>query len=197
MAGQNEDFIYLWVRTTKDLIMFRTFALTLIFAPTLGFAAGSPEPAAPEPTQTTTVCEEGYIFDEATQACAELQQDSFLDDDSAYEVVRELAYAGRYLDAQMLLASMDQADDRVQTYWGFTHRKMGNMDAAMTAYHQALSTNPDNILARSYMGQAFVTEGEVHLAYAQLQEINTRGGTGTWAAQSLETAIRTGVTYNY
>ena len=177
--------------------MFRVLAFSLVAAPSFVLAAGSPEPSAPTPTETTTVCEEGYIFDEATQACTVLQQDSFLNDDQAYDAVRELAYAGRYDDAQLLLASMDQDDDRVQTYWGFTHRKMGNMDAAMVAYNAALTTNPDNILARSYMGQAFVTEGAVDLAYAQLQEINARGGAGTWAAQSLEGAIRTGVTYSY
>ena len=177
--------------------MFRVLAFSFVIAPSLVLAAGSPAPSAPTPTETTTVCEEGYVFDEATQTCADLQQDSFLDDDQAYDAVRELAYAGRYSDAQLLLASMDQDDDRVQTYWGFTHRKMGNMDAAMVAYNAALKTNPDNILARSYMGQAFVTEGEVHLAYVQLQEINSRGGAGTWPAQSLENAIRTGVTYSY
>ena len=177
--------------------MFRAIAMSIVLVPSLGFAAGSPAPKPPTPTETTTVCEEGYVFDEATQACAVLQQDSFLNQDDAYEAVRELAYAGRYSDAQLLLAAMDQADDRVQTYWGFTHRKMGNMEAAMVAYEGALTTNPDNILARSYMGQAHVTAGEVHLAYAQLQEINARGGAGTWAAQSLESAIRTGVTYSY
>lgn len=177
--------------------MLRAVAVSLVLAPGFAFAAGNPDPIAPKPTETTTICEEGHIYDEATQTCVVLQQDSLLDQDNAYDVVRELAYAGRYSDAQLLLASMDQTDDRVQTYWGFTHRKMGNMDAAMAAYTQALDTNPDNILARSYMGQAFVTEGETHLAFVQLQEINARGGAGTWAAQSLENAIRTGVTYSY
>ncbi len=177
--------------------MLRTFALSLALTPGLVFAAGTADPEPPTPTETTTLCEEGYVFDEETQACTVLQQDSFLDDDSAYGAVRELAYAGRYADAQLLLAALDQGDDRVQTYWGFTQRKLGNMDAAMAAYSKALETNPDNILARSYMGQAFVTQGAVDLAYAQLQEINARGGADTWAANSLENAIRTGVTYNY
>jgi len=177
--------------------MLRALAVSCVCAPSFAFAVGFDDPEPPTPTETTTVCDEGYVFDETAQACVELQQDSQLDQDKAYEIVRELAYAGRYSDAQLLLAAMDQTDDRVQTYWGFTHRKMGNMEAAMVAYEGALATNPDNILARSYMGQAFVTEGEVHLAYAQLQEINARGGAGTWAAQSLESAIRTGVTYSY
>ncbi len=177
--------------------MLRTIFTCLIALPSVGFAAGTAEPAPPTPTETTTVCEEGYVYDDATQTCTVLQQDSFLDQDRAYGAVRELAYAGRYADAQLILAAMDQADDRVQTYWGFTHRKLGNAEAAMAAYEGALEINPDNILARSYMGQGFVAEGEIHLAYVQLQDIKARGGSGTWAAQSLETAIRTGATYSY
>ena len=87
--------------------MFRAIAMSIVLVPSLGFAAGSPAPKPPTPTETTTVCEEGYVFDEATQACAVLQQDSFLNQDDAYEAVRELAYAGRYSDAQLLLAAMD------------------------------------------------------------------------------------------
>ena len=57
--------------------------------------------------------------------------------------------------------------------------------------------NPDNLLARSYMGQGYVTEGRVDEAYAQLVEIRSRGGADGWPAEALETAIRTGVTTSY
>ena len=75
-----------------------------------------------------------------------------MNDDDLYGAVRELAYAGRYLDAQGVLAAMsDQNDDRVLTYKGFTNRKLGNVEVAMVFYQKALDKNPDNIQARSYI----------------------------------------------
>ena len=114
------------------------------------------------------------------------------------EAVRELAYAGRNQDAQGVLEAMpDQDTDLVLTYWGFTHRKLGNLELARVFYEDAISQNPGNLLARSYMGQGFVTEGKTEDAIAQWREIKARGGEGTWAEVSLRDAIRTGLTYNY
>lgn len=112
--------------------------------------------------------------------------------------VRELAYAGRIEDSQSVLRLMhNQNDDLVLTYWGFTSRKLGKGDLARVYYTRALTRNPDNILARSYMGQGLVSEGRVDEAIAQWHEIQARGGTGTWAEISLREAIRTGLIYNY
>jgi Tfp pilus assembly protein PilF len=91
----------------------------------------------------------------------------------------------------------DQQEDRVLTYWGFTHRKLGKMDLGMTFYERALDQNPDNLLARSYMGQALVEQNDLVGALAQLREIRARGGAGGWPEQSLDSAIRTGKTYNH
>jgi Tfp pilus assembly protein PilF len=91
----------------------------------------------------------------------------------------------------------NQLDDRVLTYRGFTARKLGNLQLADMYYDQALTVNPDNILARSYMGQGKVAAGDKVAAMAQLREIQARGGAGTWAETSLRDAIQTGSTYNY
>ncbi|MEM9350874.1 MAG: hypothetical protein AAGA47_11485 [Pseudomonadota bacterium] len=171
--------------------MTRILALILAAAPGFALAAGGGSATPPKPTSTTTECKDGQVYNEDTQSCVMIQ-DSSLDADKAYEAVRELAYAGRYGDAQMILTTMDQADDRVQTYWGFTHRKMGNTDLAMAAYYGALATNPDNHLARSYMGQHYAEIGGTEMARAQLIEIHLRGGGDTWAYQALEDAIKTG-----
>ncbi|MEM1234360.1 MAG: hypothetical protein AAGH70_09555 [Pseudomonadota bacterium] len=180
--------------------MTRILALILAAAPGLAMAAGGSS-TPPTPTETTTQCAEGMVYDEDTQACVAIQQDSNaapqFDQEEAYGLVRELAYAARYDDAQLILATMDQSDDRTQTYWGFTHRKMGNMDLAMAAYYTALATNPDNILVRSYMGQAYVEMGATDMAQVQLTEIKARGGRETWAEKSLALAIRSGTTSSY
>ncbi|MEM6477942.1 MAG: hypothetical protein AAF647_02725 [Pseudomonadota bacterium] len=177
--------------------MTRIIAFLIAAMPGLAFAAGGMSTTPPTPTETTEQCQEGFVFDTETQACVAIQQDSRLEGDRAYELVRELAYADRFEDAQMILATMDQTDDRVQTYWGFTHRKLGDMDKSMAAYYAALVTNPDNILVRSYMGQAYVEMGAMEMAQAQLTEIRARGGRESWPEKSLAWAIQNGKGSSY
>lgn len=167
-------------------------ALILPLIATSAFAAGGGEEKAPSKPK----CETGLIYDKKTKTCVNAQE-SNLDVDSLYENVRELAYAGRYDDAQVVLAQMPAEDDRTLTYLGFTHRKMGNASAANSYYARALEVNPANILARSYMGQGFVQQGRLTDAVAQLRAIEKHGGTGTWAEASLRKAILNGTTTDY
>lgn len=167
-------------------------ALVLPFAATATFAAGGGEEKAPSKPK----CKTGQIYDKKTKACV-VAQESNLDVDSLYENLRELAYAGRYADAQVVLAQMPANDDRTLTYLGFTSRKTGDMDAANAYYTRALEVNPANILARSYMGQGFVEQGRLTEAVAQLRAIRDHGGEGTWAEASLRRAILDGKTTDY
>lgn len=163
--------------------------------PTFAFAAGGDD--EPKPTKTSKDCKGVRVWDQQKQRCVRPRKSS-LDDGQLYQAVRELAYAGRYLDAQGVLDAMsDQSDDRVLTYRGFTARKLGNLELANVYYQQAIDANPDNILARSYMGQGLVTAGDKVAAMTQLREIVARGGAGTWAETSLREAIQSGTTYNY
>ncbi len=176
--------------------MRMTVLAAAVLAPTLTLAAGGGSPTPPT-TNTTVQCEGGKVWDVKVEACVDARESS-LSDDVRYEAVRELAYAGRYADAQTVLAAMsNQNDDRVLTYLGFTHRKMGDVARGMAYYDQAIAQNPDNLLARSYMGQAHVEAGAMLQARAQLTEIRTRGGRGTWAELSLRMAIDSGTGYSY
>lgn len=181
----------------------RLVFLLLMILPGFAFAAGGDDSGGstwtnpPKTTKTTKDCRGIKVWDDKTKKCVN-PRDSHLDQDTLIGAVRELAYAGRIKDAQgVLLAMQDQDDDLVLTYWGFTNRKLGKGDLARVYYTRAITRNPDNILARSYMGQGLVTEGRVGEARAQLREIRARGGAGTWAETSLSEAIRTGTTYNY
>lgn len=168
----------------------------IVFTPFTAFAAGS-DPEPPKPTETTTVCTDGQVYSEETKACVDPEEQT-LNDDQRYEAVRELAHAGRPEDAMRVLASMTEGDtDRVLTYVGFLNRQMGNWEAGLAAYDRALAINPDNVLARSYYGQALVLMNETALAVAQLDEIRARGGAGTWADYALADAIATGTTTTY
>ncbi|WP_299733183.1 tetratricopeptide repeat protein [uncultured Tateyamaria sp.] len=201
--------------------MLRTLILTTAIAlplalPTTGFAAGGGSDAKPKKTETTQNCLQARQWDPETKKyvrfsepvngvwdadikkCVRPDKTSHLDSDTLYKAVRELAYAGRYNEAIQVLDQMpEQLDDRVLTYRGFTARKLGNLEQANLYYEQALTVNPDNILARSYMGQGKLAAGDKVAAMTQLREIQERGGAGTWAEASLRDAIQTGSTYNY
>ena len=161
------------------------------------FAAGTESETPPTPTETTVECAEGTVWDEDAKECV-APQESSLDDDALYDAARELAYAGRYDEAIATIRAMsDPESDRALTYLGFAYRKSGRVEEGMSYYQAALDQNPDNILARSYMGQSYAELGDMDAALAQLQEIKVRGGRETWAYLSLKNAIRNGKGYSY
>jgi len=175
--------------------MFRAILATALLVPTIALAAGGG--SAPEPTETTKTCTDGKVWDKKTKSCVTAATET-LDDDTLYAAVRELAHDGQIIHAQNVLREMsDQTEDRVLTYWGFTHRKAGDMALGMAYYSKALEKTPTNILARSYMGQALVEQGDLVGAREQLLIIRDQGGAGTWAEASLREAITTGVSYAY
>lgn len=172
-------------------------AAALVFVPFAAFAVGSDDSEPPKPTETTTECEKGLVWDEKTKSCVK-PEDQSLNDDQRFGAVRELAYAGRPDDALRVLAAMTEGEtSRVMTYRGFLLRQTGQIEAGIAAYDRALALDPANILARSYYGQLLVQMDEIALATDQLAEIRARGGAGTWAERALETAIKTGVTYTF
>jgi len=172
-------------------------AAALVFVPFAASAVGSDDSEPPKPTETTTECEKGLVWDEKTKSCVK-PEDQSLNDDQRFGAVRELAYAGRPDDALRVLAAMTEGEtSRVMTYRGFLLRQTGQIEAGIAAYDRALALDPANILARSYYGQLLVQMDEIALATNQLAEIRTRGGAGTWAERALETAIKTGVTYTF
>jgi tetratricopeptide (TPR) repeat protein len=166
--------------------------LTAIVALSIGgtaFAAGSDDTEPPVKTETTEDCKDGKIWDEKTGTCVKPQQGAMSDDD-LYKAARELAYDGQYENAlQVLAVAENQNDPRILNYKGFANRKAGRMEEGMAYYQAALEINPDYILARSYMGQALVAEGDFLAARDQLIEIEARGGRDTWAYAALEKAL--------
>ncbi len=173
------------------------FAFFMVAAPGLALAAGSEDDSPPQPTATTTTCEEGLIWDEEAKACV-APKESSLDDDALYGAVRELAYAGKLRGAEIVLDAMsDQTDGRVLTYRGFLARQGGDWTTARDFYLQAIANDPGNLLARSYYGQGLAESGDTGAARAQLSEIRARGGRNTWAEASLNLALSSGTTKAY
>ena len=176
----------------------RALAILMLTAlPYAAFAAGSDDTAPPTPTQTSEDCKKGEIWDEKTSLCV-VPEKTGMTDDQRFLAVRELAYAGRPDDALRVLHSMTEGrTDRVLTYLGFANRKAGRLEQGLSYYAEALIRNPDNIQARSYLGQAYVEMNELVLASAELDQIRLRGGAGSWAELTLAKAVATGQTTSY
>jgi tetratricopeptide (TPR) repeat protein len=100
-----------------------------------------------------------------------------------------LAKSGQYAQAIQYLSLADQTDARVLTYIGFATRKMGDVDAALPLYRQALGLNPDYVVARAYLGEAFLSLDEPAKATAELAEIERRCGSGCAAYADLKQHI--------
>jgi tetratricopeptide (TPR) repeat protein len=88
-----------------------------------------------------------------------------------------LARTGQYAEAIEILNKAAVKNERILTYIGFATRKLGDHDAAMALYGRALAMNPNYTVARAYMGEAFITKGQLAMAREQLSEIATRCGT--------------------
>ncbi|MGR3322890.1 MAG: tetratricopeptide repeat protein [Pseudooceanicola sp.] len=153
-------------------------------------AAGSDSGSAPKPTETTTKCQDGEVYDEKTKTCVDSNA-GLVTDDLRYAAVRELSYAGRYDSALMVIDSARNAGDpRFLNYRGFIARMQGDLETAMQFYNKALEADPGYLLARSYMGQGLIAQEDHVGALAQLREIEARGGRDSWAYAALDRALR-------
>lgn len=151
------------------------------------YAAGeeTDETKPPVKTETTTECKDGKVWDIEKKECVEPKKSGF-NDDQLYKAAREFAYAGQYGNAiEVLHLAKNQDDPRILNYLGYANRKSGHMELGMRYYRKALQADDNYILARSYMGQALIEQGDTEGAKVQLVEIRDRGGENSWAYRSL------------
>jgi tetratricopeptide (TPR) repeat protein len=169
-------------------------AVALTLAPLTVFAAGE-APSTPEPTADEK-CENGLVWNPETELCEEASE-STQNDTYLLDSAQRYAYAGAYGDAQTVLRAVKSQDSsRTLALWGFTHRKMGQIEVGLSYYDQALDADPNNILARSYLGEAKVNMGDYDGALVQLAEIRARGGAGSRAEALLLQAMTGGSSYD-
>ncbi len=169
----------------------------LLAASLQAFAAGSEddETAPPPKSKTTTECTDGKVWDKDKKECVKPTQSGF-NDDQLFQAAREFAYTGQYDNAiTVLKLARNQDDPRILNYLGYSNRKAGRMELGMSYYRKALQRDENYILARSYMGQALLEQGDVQGARVQLVEIRDRGGENTWAYRSLMQSLKGQVTY--
>lgn len=100
-----------------------------------------------------------------------------------------LAKSGHYAEALTYLNLARVKDERVLTYIGFATRKLGAVEAALSFYRSALTRNPNYVVARAYLGEAYLSQGEPARAKAELAEIAARCGTSCPAYIDLDRHI--------
>lgn len=122
----------------------------------------------------TQNCGSGKVKDKNGKC---VDQRSQLDDETIYEAGRDLAMQGRYGEAITVLGlAANKADPRILNYLGYAHRKSGRITVGLGYYQEALRIDPNYVRAREYMGEAYLSLGDVASAKNQLTEIEKRCG---------------------
>jgi len=164
-----------YLTTIATGLMAAAFSATLYSsAPAMGTGGSGTTP----PTPITKKCKKGMVWDKKKKKCLKIKS-GLMDDNSLYEVGRDLAYWERYDEAITVLSFIQNKNDpRVLNFLGFSHRKMGRVQVGLGYYRKALRIDPDYTLVREYMGEAFLQIGDLASAKEQLREIELRCGKG-------------------
>lgn len=174
--------------TMRHLLLALSASASLAIASQALAAGGESDASAPQ-------CSDGQVYDEASKSCVAPDK-SGMNDTQRYEAARDYAYAGQYDNAlKVLKTAANQNDPRILNYYGFTNRKLGNVAVAMDYYKRAIAIDGNYLLARSYMGQGLVQQGDIEGARLQLVEIRDRGGKDSYAYKALYEALKSGSTY--
>ena len=175
-----------------------TLSLGLLFTASNSFAAGTaPSPSSGNTTSPTQlVCKTGEVIKtirkkgKKTKKVCVKAMSGVIPDDELYNQGRLLAKQGEYEWALTVLAAVqDKSNPDVLNYMGYSNRKAGRLDVAITYYQKALNLKPDFTLAREYLGEGFVAAGKLDLARVQLDEIKKISGTTSEEYLDLAAAI--------
>jgi tetratricopeptide (TPR) repeat protein len=181
--------------------LINTTALSLfaLLTASQAFAAGSTPPASTTPpvSPTQMKCAKGEVIKtirkvgrKAVKKCVKATA-GIIPDSELYQQGRLLAKQGEYDWALTVLAAVsDKNDPDVLNYMGYSNRKAGHLDIALTYYSKALTLKPDFVLAREYLGEGYVAAGKLDLAKVQLMEIGKRAGVNSEEYIDLEKAIK-------
>jgi len=124
----------------------------------------------------------------AWRACVG-QASAKMSDEELFYAGYWLAKSGQYAQALSYLSRAGQKDERVLTYIGFATRKLGRVDEALPFYAKALEINANYVVARAYLGEAFLSQDDLGRAQGELAEIAARCGVTCPAYVDLDAQI--------
>lgn len=96
--------------------------------------------------------------------------------DKDYVQAEKHIEAGAYEKAIVLLTKVAERQPEnadVFNYLGYTNRKLGNYDEALAHYQRALSLDPKHRGAHEYLGELYLTTGDIEKAEAQLSKLDS------------------------
>jgi tetratricopeptide (TPR) repeat protein len=199
LSVQKKDHItqYLEDNSMKTITsLFFATALACSASLSLAAGSGSSEGASPAPKASPKFagCKKGFVKVMRNGKAVCSKKTSELTDEELYNQGAALALDGEYAWAlEVLGAIKNQNDPRVLNYTGYSHRKSGRLETAVSYYRKALEINPNFVLAREYLGEGYLAAGRVDLAKVELGEIARRCGTQCTEYQELNKAIATAI----
>jgi tetratricopeptide (TPR) repeat protein len=136
-----------------------------------------------------TVCPKGQVWDDQTKRCVP-QQSNLLPDDRLTDYAFALAKAKRYDEALAVLDTLKNPNTaKALNYRGYATRKLGRTEEGIGYYLQSVALDPHYAQVREYLGEAYVIQGKLDLAKAQLHSIRAICGTKCEAYEDLSKAI--------
>ncbi|HMA16129.1 MAG: tetratricopeptide repeat protein [Bacteroidota bacterium] len=95
--------------------------------------------------------------------------------DPTYDAARQLVEEGKYAEAIPLLEQVVAKDAKhadALNYLGYSNRQLGNNDAALTHYQAALALEPRHRGANEYLGELYLTLGDLARAEERLKVLD-------------------------
>jgi tetratricopeptide (TPR) repeat protein len=163
-----------------------SFAFALALAPAIALADGGG--GGGSAGGTNSGCQRGEVWDQRSGRC--VKQGSSLPDKVIAQYAYALAKAERYDEA---LATLDLLRDpntpEALNYRGYATRKLGRLDEGIGYYLKSVALAPRYAQVREYLGEAYVTKGDMTAAEAQLRTIKGICGTNCEQYKHLAEAI--------
>ncbi|MGF1631759.1 MAG: tetratricopeptide repeat protein [Kiloniellaceae bacterium] len=95
--------------------------------------------------------------------------------DPTYSAARQLVAEGKYAEAVPLLEKVVAADAKnadALNYLGYSNRQLGNNEIALTHYQAALALEPRHRGANEYLGELYLTLGDLPKAEERLEVLD-------------------------
>jgi len=95
--------------------------------------------------------------------------------DPNYAQAKQLVEDGKYAEALPLLQQVVAKDAKnadAFNYLGYSNRQLGNHDAALSYYQQALTLHPKHRGANEYLGELYLTLGDLPKAQERLDVLD-------------------------
>ena len=187
--------------------MRHAFVLALLLSPAVALADGGGMPAPPTsgaPTWSSTMSKEdegklksaelyAQAYREIDKAKAELAQaDKLKLSDMKQSTAKAASGQKRLEKSRDKLVEATKLDPTNADAWnmlGFSRRKTGDRQGAFDAYWKCLALKPDHIGAHEYMGEAYLEEGKIREAQAELAWLKKKGNMSTLETGNLTASI--------